>query len=191
MEIVSKALSLEEVLPHFIETLSQIQGGSADLARTLATGTVSVLAPDCTAQSRLYDFRHGGLLAPASLAEATAGNVQPVANTAGFLAKELVGFGGMDCLVHDPLKQPGEASDTDGQAILIDGSLFYLNRQCMQSEADLVDRIRRNTLSWHFLQFIGRYRNSELSTLKSVLLHSVCIVVGAYDGESYLIWRRD
>lgn len=191
MRIVRKAFPSVIALPHFIETLSQTGAGWEGIGQMLANGTVSALVPECVPESRLYDLKHGGILAPLVSTGATASNIQPIPNTAEFLAKELGSLDGLDCLIHDPLKEVGEAFDTDGQPTLIGGSLFYLSPNCIQPESNLLGKIRRNTLSWHFLQFIGRYQNKELTTLNAVLQNSVCIVVGAYDGESYLIWRRN
>jgi hypothetical protein len=94
-----------------------------------------------------------------------------------------------DCLIHDPLQKIEDASAQDGPPLLIDNALFYLDRYCLRSEADCERAIRRNTYSWHFLLLVVTYPIEAKHTLKSIVQQAECIVVGAYDGESYLIWR--
>lgn len=191
MSIVSKILRSAMANEYFIETLDQINADAEDVNQFLANGAISALVPDGIPDNRLYDFEHGGIFAPAGLSVVSQTNVQPVANTAAYLASELVQFAGLDCLIHDPLKKMGEASQADGEPLLIEDSLFYLNRNCLKSEGEWQKKVRRNTLSWHFLLFVGRYPNPEYLSLKSIMLSSACVVVEAYDGESYLVWRRD
>jgi hypothetical protein len=191
MSIVSKKLRPAAVIEYLSEILDQINVGGEDVSRVLASGVISALVPDCTPDNRLYDFKHGGVLAPAGMSAVEETVVQPVANTAAILARELVQFVGLDCLIHDPLKQVGEASKADGEPLLVEGLLFYLNRHCFQSVEECQKTVRRNTLNWYFLLIVGRYPQPENLSLKSIVLNSTCIVVGAYDGESYLVWRPD
>jgi hypothetical protein len=192
MDIVSKMLPPAVAIEYLTDTLSQIEVAGADVTRVLLSGSMSALVPDSTPDNRVCDFKHGGILAPIDdLSIAVQKKVQPVANAAEVLAKQLVQFDGLECLIHDPLKKIGEAAMADGVPILVEGSLFYLNMQCFQSVAECQKVVRRNTLSWHFLMLIGRYPNPENLSRKSIVLGAACIVVGAYDGESYLVWRPD
>lgn len=191
MDIVNKTLCPAAAIEYLTDTLNQIEVAGADVTRVLLSGSMSALVPDSTPDNRVCDFKHGGILAPIDLSVVVPKTVRPVANTAEFLARQLVQFDGLECLIHDPLKEIGEATMADGVPILVEGSLFYLNKQCFQSVAECQKVVRRNTLSWHFLMLIGRYPNSENLTRKSIVLDAACIVVGAYDGESYLVWRSD
>lgn len=191
MNIVSKTLSHVAAVDYLIELLSQIEVGGTDVRQVLFNGAVSAFVPDSTPENRLYDFKHGGVLMPAELGVKAHSSVQPVPNSAEFVAKELVQFKGLECLIHDPLKEIYEASEEDGEPMLVEGSLFYLNRCCTDSAAECQKAIRRNTLSWHFLMFLGSYSGQERLSRNAILQNSTCVVVGAYDGESYLIWRRN
>jgi hypothetical protein len=125
MDIVSKMLPPAVAIEYLTDTLSQIEVGGADVTRVLLSGSMSALVPDSTPDNRVCDFKHGGILAPIDdLSVVVQKTVQPVANTAEVLAKQLVQLDGLECLIHDPLKKIGEAAMADGVPILVEGSLF-------------------------------------------------------------------
>lgn len=188
MDIISRPLNPVTTSDYLVEVLEQVALVDADTVNRLRNGSVVALAPATVSDERLHDFVHGGLLKNADSSSLSTTMLEPVENSATNLARQLLRFQGLDCMIQDPLRKIEEAKVQDGEPLLIDGSLFYRSRNCLQSEANCEHAIRRNTTSWHFLLLVGAFPAEAQRTFKSVVQGAKCIVVGAYDGESYLIW---
>lgn len=191
MDVIFRPLNPVKTGDFLVGVLEQVAVVDSDTVNRLRNGSVVALAPVAASDERLHDFVHGGLLERTELSSLSTTMVEPVANSAACLAHELFRFQGLDCLIHDPLRKIEEVKTQDGEPLLIEGSLFYWNRNCLQSVASCEHAIRRNTVSWHFLLLVGAYPAEVRHTFKSVVQGAKCIVVGAYDGESYLIWRPE
>ncbi len=189
MEIVTRPLDPLKSIDHLTGTLEYIAVLDSETANHLRNGSMVALVPPSASAERMHDFRHAGLLPRRPAISMGSFSMEPVSSSAPNLASELCQLHDFDCLIHDPLQKIEEASAQDGPPLLIDNALFYLDRYCLRSEADCERAIRRNTYSWHFLLLVGTYPIEAKHTLKSIVQQAKCIVVGAYDGESYLIWR--
>lgn len=190
MEIITKPLHVLKSIDYLIEVLEQVVPIDLETQKLLLRGSMVALASKDVSKKQLYDFAHGGLLAQTCIESSTTRMVEPVVSTVSNLACNLTPMLAFDSLTHDPLRTIEEAGMIDGEPVMIEGSLFYVNRQ-LRTTKDLENMIRRNTLSWHFLMLFGSYPTDAQLAMRSAVQGAVCIVVGAYDGESYLIWQPD
>jgi hypothetical protein len=68
--------------------------------------------------------------------------------------------------------------------------LYVAYQEAVRTEHQIAEAIEKSMLSWHFLAFLtdGIYKARSVPDL---LGKARMILVGAYDGESALIWERD
>jgi hypothetical protein len=73
----------------------------------------------------------------------------------------------------------------------VNDHLLYVAKPWLLSDKKLSEIIGRYTLPWYFLMLCSNTADSELYDKKMIdlVLDSICIVVGIYDGESYLVWK--
>ncbi|MYM90168.1 hypothetical protein GTP91_23720 [Rugamonas sp. FT82W] len=136
MDIISRPLNPVTTSDYLVEVLAQVALVDADTVNRLRNGSVVALAPAAVSDERLHDFVHGGLLKNADSSFLSTTMLEPVENSATNLARQLLRFQGLDCMIQDPLRKIEEAKVQDGEVLLIDGSLFYRSRNCLQSEAN-------------------------------------------------------
>lgn len=191
MCFANKILDPNMACEYLLSTLEQVEAADSELLQRLHSGSVYALIPEALPEQQAYDFKHGGVIQANCSEGANDTPVQRVVSTANALARELILLKGKDILIHDPLKELSEVSKDDGDVIAIQGAHFYSDKQFFSSLEECERIIQRNTLSWHFLLLAGSWGNAENTSFKKIAMSATDIVVGAYDGESYLVWRAN
>jgi hypothetical protein len=178
-------------LNYFLESLEA--GGMCDqtaVRQQLEQGEYSVIAPGDSREARLLRFEEGGLLPAEPAQHIGNGWLQAVPNTIPDVA-DLVAL--RTSALVNPLLWTHEAllPETRGRKIdrrTLDGKSYYLWDE-IKDPRQIAYAIEHTMLSWHFLGILTE-GGHEISTLAELLENASMIIVGAYDGESALIWER-
>jgi hypothetical protein len=194
MTLIPRDLAKDRALPFFEQqlrlsgfTLSQVA-----LDR-LERGHFSVLAPAETTHDALYDLASGGVIAAAETKIVNGLVLQRLRSTAADLAAVVaadakVAGNLFTALLHEPYLRKGNDSELLRGVIDIEGALFKPFSLALFSSEMLAAEIDRYTVSWSFLLLLTTLP-PQSATLSKLLDAARLISVGAYDGESYAIWR--
>ena len=78
---------------------------------------------------------------------------------------------------------------TRGLPYMMVGEAIYLVFEMDFDEKRVAELIRHSLLSWHFLAFVTESKN-EISSVDELIGAARFLLVGAYDGESFLYTVR-
>jgi len=178
-------------------------GGASDqgIGSELHQGDLIAVVPPNTPEQRVMQFNAGGLL-PAGPVRVIGGTrIQEVPTSVSMLAKvvsERVRTLEDPVLwIHDPMLVESELKSFLGDEIdskkiscqQIEGQLYLAYVSDIRTEKRIAQAINSSMLSWHFLAFVTD-RVHQVSSVSDLLKQAKMILVGAYDGESALIWER-
>lgn len=188
-----------------LEYLSEVlrTGGASDqgIRSELRQGDLIAAVPPNTPEQRVMQFDAGGLLPAGPVRMVGGTRIQEVPTSVSLLAKvvsERVRTLEDPVLwIHEPMLAESElnsflADEIDSQKILcqeIEGQLYLAYGSDIRAEKRIAQAINASMLSWHFLAFVTD-RVHHVSSVSDLLKEAKMIVVGAYDGESALIWER-
>jgi hypothetical protein len=71
----------------------------------------------------------------------------------------------------------------------IEGQLYLVYEEDLRTQQRIAEIVRYSNLSWHFLAFLTDQLH-EAGTASQLVEQAQMILVGAYDGESFLLWER-
>ncbi len=103
------------------------------------------------------------------------------------------------CLLEDVQRKPNDfVTEIDDHSLLLNGEIFYfLIAEDKKEKIERAIEIANNL--WHFLGVASSlpYNISfpegyiSENTLNRIAINAEIIVIGAYDGEGFLIWHKD
>lgn len=171
------------------------------LAKKLGRGVVHALLPARTSEQKALQFDVGGVLPAEPAREMERGLIQEVPTSVPTLAKivaeRIASFDDPVLWVHEPLLSEGELDSFLREEIRsakvrlqrVEGQLYLAYGSGIRTEQGIAKAIDSSMLSWHFLAFVTDGVHHPASVV-DLLDHSIMVLVGAYDGESALIWER-
>lgn len=172
-------------------------GGAVDAdfnASQLREGDFSAVLPRNTDARRIARFDEGALLAATEPVQVT-GKIRvqavPTATSAvsAIMAERMRRLSAPVLWVHEPMLLAEEISSPRAHSQSIQGHLYLVYNADMLTEAHIAEVIRYSTLSWHFLAFLTNQIH-HVGSVSELVGHAQMILVGAYDGESVLLWER-
>lgn len=175
-----------------LRTLGMVGLTENEVLAHLLSGSFFALVPEGLPDHQVYDFESGGitpkgeqfkqdgytLVAVVSLEDELVANLKSTINR-------------FTCYIYDPLTQSQETTGNKEPSIVVDEHLLYVAKPWLLSDKQLSGIIGRYTLPWYFLMLCSEATDSEMQSKKMVdlVLGSTCVVIGIYDGESYLVWK--
>ena len=175
----------------------------------LADGRIITYAPQDSPEDSLYQFREGGKLKidPATIVYQEGGRLEPIPNTNSWLIAIVQGHlrGGPDrvCVFEDSMSSPSDAWIAGSRLrpqVFENVVYFALFNRDAEDKQKVENTIRHTKNVWLFYGVMSSlpeemHLDPEGGPINSDVLEMLArraekIVVGAYDGESYLIWSK-
>lgn len=185
---ISKLLPANIAAAYIKEVL--ITGGA--MSFDVDSEPVFAIAPENASNARVLDFAQGGLLTAMPRTSDGHTSVQAVPTTvptaATIVCDELMQCQQPAFWIHEPLLTEAEIAQRNMPHVIIDRQIYLV----FESELDagrIAELIRYSLLSWHFLAFVTEGR-SQIRCVDDLVRSARLILVGAYDGESFLYKRR-
>ena len=119
--------------------------------------------------------------------------LERVGNTAASLAKVIYDEfrdSQFSIFIREPYLRPGDKSKILNELSFVGDSLYKIICSDLTDEASLAAAIRKFTVSWSFLLIVAAHSDPCKNT-SELVSGAILIAVNAYDGESYLFWRKD
>lgn len=184
-----------QTIDYFLEILKT--GGAADAdfnISQLQNGHFSAVVPQGVSPRRVERFSDGGLLEttePAHVIGNASVHAVPTALSAisAIMAKRIRRCADPVLWVHEPTLLEEEIKNSQVRCQTIDGQLYLVYENAPRTEPRLAEVIRYSTLSWHFLAFLTNDVH-QVRSVSDLVRQAQTILVGAYDGESMLLWDR-
>lgn len=191
-DITSKSLPPKPAIQYFLQVLKCGGVADTDLSdRHLSQGTFYAIAPNDTDDHRLVEFELGGILPAEPKVPDGSYLIQRVPNTvpiaASIASKELSSMSDPVLWIHEPLLTEQEVIAKHLPYQRIGKELYLLFDKGAETQA--MDLIQRSLLSWHFLGVITD-RLGQVHSVEQLIQCARLILVGAYDGESFLYWEK-
>ena len=188
-KIISKLLRAEVATRYLKDVLATgggSTGGSVDWR--LRSAPIYAIAPEGISTAQVIDFAHGGILiAGPKISEGTT-QIQRVPTTvqiaASIVLKELLRCEKPELWIHEPILTEEEVALRNLPYKIVDGNI-YLVFDGKLGEERVAELIKYSLLSWHFLAFVIE-RHRQIEAVDELALSAKLILVGAYDGESFL-----
>lgn len=173
----------------------------------LQNGSFFTFLPTNISYEKLYDFRNGGLLKENPIEEIVVLDQKYKAREKPKLNNELSLFIFNELLKNNKLSSIFE----DYLSLLTDPHLNLFNRIGLSYENEIyylidkrnldrkliLDCIKEIDLAWHSVVILSEINLEETSTKKitekqisEICKQISCIIIGAYDGEGYVFWKR-
>lgn len=175
----------------------------------LRKGNLTTFLPFKISDSQLYDFTTGGVLSTISkstpILRDTAYLCEKKTNLASHLAtiihKQLSSYTDLYCIFDDVMMDPGDQDLTRFPKThkVVENEVYHLIDQSNASLELLLDTINAVSVSWHFLcvivetpvkNFFANKCNLSDKEFLSLFHNIKFVVVGAYDGEGFIIWEQ-
>lgn len=191
--LTSRRLRGAQTIDYFLHCLQNGGATDAGLNRAvLAKGGFSVIVPHGASAQRVAEFASGGLL-PA-VPEGTAPvTLQPTPTTVPALSalvlERLQRYRDPVLWVHEPVLSEQEVTMRGARSERLDGQLYLAYEDDFRTRERIAEIVRYSSLSWHFLAFLTD-RTQRPGSISGLVAHARMILVGAYDGESFLLWER-
>lgn len=178
-----------EYFSHVLRT-----GGAVHFDATLLQdGRFSAVVPRKTDSQRVSRFDTGGLLVPEPARVGGRIRIQAlptsIPSVSTIVADRIGQFAEPSIWVHEPMLQEDEISTSGFRCQKIEDRLYLVYEDNLRNSDRIADIIRYSMLSWHFLAFVTDHVHSVRS-VTALAEHAQMILVGAYDGESILLWER-
>ena len=191
--VISKLLPMDAATRYVAQVLAV--GGATEgaaIAQRLATASLYALVPSEVDGDSLLNFERGGVLA--AMPAIPDGNVlvQRVPTTiptaAAIVSDAMAVLDQAVFLVHEPMLSGDELARKSIPYILVSGQPYRFSTIDSDEKA-LAESIRFGHLSWHFLGFVVE-RRREFNSVDELVESAKLMLVGAYDGESFLYSLR-
>lgn len=196
-------LTSDEARLHFTETLDWFGAARASMfnEELAAKGSFATLAPENIARTTLLNFKQT-ILPPQPSIQSADGRYRltPIKSLHADLAIQVElhsrKMKNPVLYIHEALEKKSEAHEfTRSLSTIGDFTFFILHLTRMSGDeitplgADEIDDvIHLHTLSWHSLLFLMDQKDS-VTSVTTLITESDVIAVGAYGGESYLLWQ--
>jgi hypothetical protein len=191
-DITSKNLPQEPAIQYLLQVLKN--GGVTDtnaVDTQLGQGVCHAIAPNSVDGQRLVEFELGGILPTEPKVPSGEYLIQAVPNTASIAAsivsKELLDMNDPVLWIHEPLLIEKEVIAKHLPYQRISKELYLLFDK--GAETPTKELIQRSLLSWHFLAIVTD-RLKQVESVEYLIQCAKLILVGAYDGESFLYWKQ-
>lgn len=191
--IVSKLLAVDTSLEYIADVLA-VGGASTNAVSDCGVDldAIHVLAPEEVSTDRLLDLVHGGLLARGAKISDGRTEVQAVPTTirlaASILYAELMQCARPKLWIHEPLLTEVELAERDLPYQKVRDTLYLVFTDDFDEER-VAELLRYSLLSWHFLAFVTE-SSDRIESVDELICAARFMVIGAYDGESFLFGRR-
>lgn len=172
------------------------------------TGDVRTFVPSATTVDKLLDFHHGGVLPvpPEPQWQHAQGSVLvPISNTDSCLAEVIEEFLGLApgqiCIFEDALAKvsDGNLSEYTSRIITFEDEVYHVLTPGEANRTRILQTIGEaksiptfigvlTSVSNHPTNLFAQTRALTWNELASLADRTEQIIVGAYDGESYLLW---
>lgn len=188
-KIVSKLLAVDAATK-YISDVFVVGGACRDIALEcgFAMRPIYALAPDDASTDKLLDFAHGGILERMPKISDGRTQIQPVPTTIGAAASilwdDLTRCERPRIWVHEP-QLTEEQVVARGLGYKVVNGAIYLVYENVLDEKRVAELIRYSLLSWHFLAFVTECLD-EVDSVDELIRVARFLLVGAYDGESFL-----
>jgi hypothetical protein len=191
-DITSRNLPAKPAIQYFLQTLKCGGVADTDLAdRLLSQGACYAIAPNNIDDQRLVGFELGGILPAEPKVFHGSYLIQPTPNTARIAAsiasKELSSMSTPMLWIHEPLLTEKEVVAKNLPYQRIGKELYLLFDK--RAETQTMELIQQSLLSWHFLAVVTD-GSVQIKSVEQLVLYARLILVGAYDGESFLYWEK-
>jgi hypothetical protein len=192
--VASYRLDGLDVITHFV-SIFEVAGKQPPihLLDTLTKGKFFALAPEGIDPVKLKQFNLGGVVPAGRITQHGSHFTHEVNSLASSLAKIICSkFSDRkySIVIREPYLKVGDKSEILNELSLIDDGLFAEFDGDLIDEPSLTGAIRRYTVPWSFLLIVADEARVK-DGFDELVSRSNLIAVNAYDGESYLYWRRD
>jgi hypothetical protein len=182
-------------------------------SRDLASGKVTTYLPAAISDREAKQFSTGGKLRiPRRLSVTLAirgsnWRIEPKPNLDTYIVKMIrsfLGQRGSCCIFEDAKSRPTDPwiQSEDGRIKNLDDEVYYvLDEKDANDEEKIARTVRDAQSGWHFVgvmslpprngRLSGGGRNLSADDLRALAERAVVILVGAYDGEGYLVWSKN
>ncbi|MDM5182250.1 hypothetical protein PO883_34345 [Massilia sp. DJPM01] len=188
-KIVSKSLLVDVAFKHAQEVF-RVAGACDNCAgyNNWVPESIFALAPEGTDSVRLLDFLHGGILEPLPKISDGLTAVQRVPSTV-VIAAEIVCQHLALCehptlWLHEALLTKEELKAKNLPNVTIDGTIYLVFSDGLDVSR-VTELIQYSLLSWHFLGFVLDGTNNS-GSVAELISAAKFVLIGAYDGESFL-----
>jgi hypothetical protein len=120
------------------------------------------------------------------------------------MIRSFLGQRGSCCIFEDAKSRPTDPwiQSEDGRIKNLDDEVYYvLDEKDANDEEKIARTVRDAQSGWHFVgvmslpprngRLSGGGRNLSADDLRALAERAVVILVGAYDGEGYLVWSKN
>jgi hypothetical protein len=174
---------------------------------SLDSGVVVAVLPEKVSNRQALSFETGGLVPPSvdersivlTHPTGSTSHLVPKPNTDGYLVSRIQEFLHRSptsaCLFEDQVSQPGDpfVSPDRGTIVIVDGVVYHILNSKRDDSATVMATIRAAKKGIHMMLGVlasaGVAEDGSSLDLEQVVLALDTIIVDAYDGESYLMWR--
>jgi hypothetical protein len=193
-QIAIHPIAGEDIVQHFVGKFeADGQRAPCQLIDVLGQGSFFVLAPVGTDESRLRRLNTGRLLPVVEVIRRGGYILERVASTAGFLAQIIYDEfhnGKFSVFIREPYLKPGDRSEILNELSFVGDSKYKIIDVRLTDEVSLTEAIKLFTVSWSFLLIVAAH-SGRCKNASELVSEAILIAVNAYDGESYLYWRKD
>jgi hypothetical protein len=184
----------EDIVQHFVGTFeADGQHVPRQLFNVVRQGSFFALAPTGTHERRLRRLNSGRLLPVTEVIRQGGYLLERVGSSAGFLAQIICDEfrdSKFTIFIREPYLRPGSRSEILNELSFVGDRLYKIINAGLTDETSLAEAIKRFTVSWSFLLIVVAY-SDRWKSVSELVSEAILIVVNAYDGESYLYWRKD
>jgi hypothetical protein len=187
-----KKIESQRACAWVLRSLGMVDLTENEVLAHLLSGSFFALVPEDLPDHRIYDFESGGVTPKGEQFHQDGYTLVAVVSLEDKLVATLkTTINRSTCYIYDPLSQPHETTINEESSVVVNDHLLYVAKPWLLSDKKLSEIIGRYTLPWYFLMLCSNTADSELYDKKMIdlVLDSICIVVGIYDGESYLVWK--
>ncbi|MCL6483107.1 hypothetical protein [Janthinobacterium sp. PSRC2-1] len=188
-KIVSESLPVD-VAFKYVQEVFRVGGASGNGSEDykLAAENIFALVPEGTDSGQLLDFHQGGILAPLPKISDGRTSVQFVPSTvmmaAEIVHKQLALCKHPRLWLHEALLTKEQLVAKNLPHVSVEGAIYLVYAGDLGASR-IAELFQYSLLSWHFLAFVID-STSNPESVAELIRAAKFILVGAYDGESFL-----
>lgn len=184
----------DDIIRHFVGSFeADGQRAPRQLLAVLRQGRFFALAPEGTGESRLRRLNSGWLLPVTEVIRQGNYLLERKGSSARFLAQIICDEfheSKFSIFIREPYLRPGDRSEILKELSFVGDSLYKIIDAGLIDEMSLAEAIRRFMVSWSFLLVVVAH-SARCKNESDLVSEAISIAVNAYDGESYLYWRKE
>lgn len=192
-DIISRRLD-GSVYPYFCSIIeANGERLTPELSTLIQEGSFFAIAPKSVPKQRLNKFGLGGLITASAPAKVGGFLLSEVPHLAPYLADQYLAAAhsasGVSVLIREPYLRIGDVSPIVSELVGI-GKILYKKLEIFTLDRNVLsEQIRKFTVSWSHFSVLSD--KNEISTFGDLMSSALLCAVNAYDGESYIYWKRD